>query len=121
MTLLQALRQSRLVARFALVWFVLSMAVAVAAPVVQPQASMLVCSASGSLVLADSGSDEGVVASSHTLNCVMCLSLYATPPAPVDLAGLPRAAAVHGPSHALVPVVPRSDARLAARAPPALI
>lgn len=121
MTLLQALRQSKLVARCVLAWFVMSMAVAVAAPVVQPQASTLVCSASGTVKLVDSGSDEGVAAGSHTLDCVLCLALHAAPPVAVDFSTLPIATAGHGVRQVLAPVVLRSDATLAARAPPALI
>ena len=104
-----------------LAWFVMSMAVAVAAPVVQPQSSLLVCSASGMVKLVDSGGDETNAAGSHTLDCVLCLGLYAAPPATVDYANLPVSPSGHGIRHALEPVVLRSDATLTARAPPALI
>lgn len=121
MTLLQVLRHSRLVARSVLAWFVMSMAVAVAAPVVQPQGSTLVCSASGTVKLVDSGSDDGVASASHTLDCVLCLALHAAPPVAVDFEALPKAASGHGGRQILAPVVLRSDATLSARAPPVLI
>jgi len=121
MMLLQAIRQSRHVARAVLAWFVLSMAVAIAAPVVQPQGSTLVCSASGAIQLVDAGGDDGVAAGKHTLDCVLCLALNA-PPAPVaDFAILPVASADHGVHPSRSTWVFRSDATLAARAPPARI
>ena len=55
MLLLQALRQSKWIARCVLVWFALSMAVAVAAPDVNPQATVLVCSAAGAVKLVNAG------------------------------------------------------------------
>jgi len=121
MTLLQALRQSRLVARSVLAWFALSMAVAIAAPVVQPHSSTLVCSASGAVKLVDSGSDDSVAAGHHTLDCVLCLALNAPPAVVADFATLPLAPVAHGANLAQSPLAIRSDATLAARAPPALI
>ncbi len=121
MTLLQALRHSRLIARSVLAWFVLSMAVAVAAPVVQPHTSVLVCSASGAIQLVDASSDDGVAQGRHTLDCVLCLALHAAPPVAVDLAALPKTTSGPVGFRALAPVAYRSDATLAARAPPALI
>lgn len=79
MSLLQALRQSRLVARFVLAWFVLSMAVAVAAPAVNPQSSTLVCSGAGVVQLVGVTGDESAPAAHHSLDCVLCLALN-TPP-----------------------------------------
>jgi hypothetical protein len=77
MSLLQALRQSKYIARFMLVWFALAMAVAVAAPVVNPQGSQLVCSASGAVKLV--GADDAAPMQSHGLDCVLCLALNAPP------------------------------------------
>ncbi len=61
--------------------FVLSMGVAVAAPVLKPQALTLICTAAGSVKLvagADSpadNSDTGLPAGmqAHALDCVLCL------------------------------------------------
>ncbi|MDE2417964.1 MAG: DUF2946 domain-containing protein [Burkholderiales bacterium] len=80
MLLLQALRQSRIVARFVLAWFVLSLAVAIAAPVVNPQSATLVCSATGVMKLVGSGGEELAPPVHHSLDCVLCLALN-TPPA----------------------------------------
>ena len=82
--MLQSLRQASLLARSVLVWFALSLGVAVASPLVNPQATELVCSGSGGMkvvIKTDDGSkevsDTGV---SHVLDCPMCASLSAPPP-----------------------------------------
>ena len=46
---MSALRHAHRLASFVLMWFVLSLSVAVASPVVHPQAVELVCSASGAV------------------------------------------------------------------------
>jgi hypothetical protein len=80
MSLLQALRQSKFLARCVLVWFAMAMAVAVAAPVVNPQGSQLVCSAAGTVKLVNAGADESAPMQSHLLDCVLCLA-FSGPPA----------------------------------------
>jgi hypothetical protein len=82
MLLLQALRQSKWIARCVLVWFALSMAVAVAAPVVNPQATVLVCSAAGAVKLVNAGDDVPQPMAQHGLDCVLCLALNAPPATP---------------------------------------
>jgi len=118
MTLLQAIRHSNLIARSVLAWFVLSMSVAIAAPVVHPNSSMLVCSASGAVKLVDSGSEDGVIAVNHTLDCVLCLALNAPPSVVADFSTLPLAPSAKADRPTLSPLAVRSDATLTARAPP---
>lgn len=90
MLTLQTLRQARTLAHGVLVWFVLAVGVAVAAPLVQPQSGTLVCSASGAFKLLVGDDDGSVAPTSHTLECVLCLALGAPPSAPVDaIASLP--------------------------------
>jgi len=48
---MHCLRSARTVARLVLAWFVLSLGVAVASPMVNPKAMQLICSASGSVKL----------------------------------------------------------------------
>lgn len=83
MPTLQALRQARTLAQLVLVWFVLAVGVAVAAPLVQPQSAALVCTASGAVKLLAGGDEGGVVPAHHTLDCVLCLVLSTPPPTPV--------------------------------------
>jgi len=79
MSLLQALRQSRFIARCVLVWFAVAMAAAVAAPIVNPQATAIVCSAAGEVKLVNAGGDAPVPASLHGMDCVLCLAVNAPP------------------------------------------
>lgn len=82
---LQSLRQSRALIRWMLACFALAVGVAVAAPLVNPQALSLVCSAGGTvkLVAADDVDSGSAAAMAHTLDCVMCLPAGA-PPANAD-------------------------------------
>jgi hypothetical protein len=73
-------RTARQIARWVLMWFVLSLGAAVASPVLNPQASTVVCTSAGMLKLMTLGDDK-VDLSSHTLDCPLCASLAA--PAPV--------------------------------------
>lgn len=78
---MQTLRNAHLLARFVLVWFVLSIGVAIASPIVKPQAMELVCSGAGVmklLVKTDDGGSKEV--SGHTLDCPLCASVSAPPP-----------------------------------------
>ncbi len=72
--------------RLVLVWFVLSLGVAVASPIVKPQDILLVCSSAGAmkvLVKAADGSASEVVSSA--MDCPLCAPAGA-PPVRVSLA-----------------------------------
>lgn len=100
---MHALRSARHLARLVLAWFVVSLGVAVAAPVVHPgQAMERVCSGSGEMrwVPAAHGAVEAGAApriGHHTLDCPLCLS----PAPPVSH---PASAAFRSP-----PVTQRAD------------
>jgi hypothetical protein len=121
---LQSLRNAPSLTRLVLVWFALFVGVAVASPLVKPEASQLVCSALGGmkLVTADAtGDDVGVPVAHTALDCPACLPLIAPPSADM-LAQLPSG----NLSHVLQPL---PAARLAsllgqpwqARAPPVFL
>lgn len=80
---MHALRHSRSLACLVLAWLVLTLGVAVASPMVQPQLLEMVCTSVGGMQMIELGGDEPVAASPHALDCPMCLVL--TPP-PVSLA-----------------------------------
>jgi len=82
---MQALRNAAFLARLVLAWFALAIVVAVASPVVKPQAIELICSGGTIKLLASSG-DEGEPAAGHTLDCPLCASLAAPPAAQHGLA-----------------------------------
>ena len=80
---MQTLRHAQQLARLVLVWFMCALGVAVASPMVHPQALELVCSSGGAvklLVKTDNGvQDMGA----HSLDCPLCL-LGSAPPLPAQ-------------------------------------
>jgi hypothetical protein len=117
---MQTLRNAHLIARFVLVWFALSIGVAIASPLVQPQGLQLVCSGAGSLKVIVAG-DDGQAGSPQirTLDCPLCAGLGAPPPLDVVFfsAVAPRAFALPQPGAALPAL--DSAAPPPARGPPA--
>jgi len=79
---MDALRRSAWLARWVLVWFALSLGAAIASPLVKPQAMELVCSGTGAVKLLIKTDDGVGTVASHTLDCPLCASLAAPPPAP---------------------------------------
>ena len=79
---LQTFRSAHRIARLVLVWFVLSLGVAVASPLVNPQATELICSGAGVMKLlvknADGSSTEVVT---RMLDCPLCATVGAPPQA----------------------------------------
>ena len=116
---MQALRNVRLLARFVLVWFALSIGVAIASPLVKPQAMELVCAGAGVMKFVKQGDGGSTEPVSLTLDCPLCANLGAPPP---PFAADP--ALVFGLAFALLPI---EAARISsplrgpwqARAPPA--
>ena len=78
-SLMQTLRHSLHLARFVLVWFALSVGVAIASPVVNPKGVDVVCSSAGVMKLVVQGDDEGAT-SSLTMDCPLCAGIGAPPP-----------------------------------------
>lgn len=117
---MQTLRRAHFLARFVLVWFALSIGVAIASPIVKPQAMELICSGSGAMKLLVKTDDGAKELSGNTLDCPLCATLSAPPPVVrLSVAALPPLA------HALQPVAAahiasRTAAPLPARGPPFL-
>jgi hypothetical protein len=131
MSTLHYLRHGRIIARLVLALFTLAMAVAIAAPVFNPQGMALVCSVAGQVKLisvegnaslngAGSGAPTGsAMDTSHGWNCVLCIALDA-PPVPADIAHLvvqPAASLLVRSSHEALPAEPART--FPARGPPA--
>ena len=118
---MQTLRRAHLLARLVLAWFVLSLGVAVASPLVAPQSMQVVCAASGAMKLVISGADGSEAPKSHLLDCSLCF-VVAPPPSPeVALARLPQPLAFalgHGPA---AHIAARTGAPLPPRGPPSLL
>lgn len=118
---MQALRNSVPLARLVMAWFALTLGLAIASPLVRPQAMELVCTAGGSVKLVAVGGEEGqAVSPHHSLDCPLCLAVT-PPPAHVS----PSWAQPQPLGRALQPIV---SARIAAlvgaplppRGPPSL-
>lgn len=113
-----SLRSARFLARLVLAWFVLATGVAIASPMVQPRGLELVC-VGGGLKLLQQG-DDGATPLAVGLDCPLCGSATAPPPA-VHLAALLAVAheeavapARQAPAAAVAPSPP-------ARGPPAVL
>lgn len=125
MASLQSLREARSIVRWMLVWFALSIGVAVAAPAVNPQALTLICTTAGKVTfVAESVGGNADSAPSgmqtHALDCVLCLPAGALP---VAMATLHAGPAARSPQPAALPErVPVRFANAAsARGPPAQV
>jgi hypothetical protein len=116
---MRTLRHFTFISRLVLAWFVLSLGIAVASPIVKPQDILLVCSGSGAmkmLVQADDGSASEVT--TNTLDCPLCAPM-AAPPAVDHWAEQPAQPLAHAlqaiPS---AHIAARTAAPLPARGPP---
>lgn len=77
---MQTLRRAHLLARLVLVWFALSIGVAIASPIVHPQAMQLVCSGSGVMKVLITAEDGVQEVASQSMDCPLCASISAPPP-----------------------------------------
>ena len=75
-------RQTKIIARFVLVWFVLSVGAAMASPLVSPKALDLVCTTGGALKIVSSDDADNTSTRVHTMDCALCIAV-GIPPAPV--------------------------------------
>lgn len=118
---MQYLRNTSNIIRLVLVWFALSVGVAIASPIVQPKAMDMVCTSTGSMKLVVQGDEDGSISSSPTLDCPLCAGIGAFPSA------LNTALTQPSPlSHALLPTVAAHIASLTApplpsRGPPTFL
>ncbi|MBT9510867.1 MAG: hypothetical protein IV104_00795 [Acidovorax sp.] len=102
-----------------LAWFVASMGVAMASPLVLPQAIEVICSGAGTIKLLVQTDDGTVEMGATAMDCPLCATPGAPPPTP-GAALLPP----HPLAHALQPVeaariAAATAAPLPARGPPA--
>ena len=74
------LRRAQSLARLVLAWFVLSMGMAIAAPVVNPQSTQLVCTGSGVMKVLVTTADGVQEVASQSMDCPLCASMSAPLP-----------------------------------------
>ncbi len=75
---MQFLRNTKLIARFMLVWFALSIGVAISSPMVKPQEQELICAGAG--VMKMQSLDDDGTSLLTTLDCPLCATSNAPPP-----------------------------------------
>jgi hypothetical protein len=80
-SLLQNLRRATSLARWVLLGFVLSLGVAIASPIVNPQATQLICSGSGVMKVIVTSADGSTEVASQNMDCPLCASIVAPPAA----------------------------------------
>ena len=112
------LRHSRLITRFVLVWFALSVGVAIASPLVKPQNLQLICSASGASKLIAGGVDDQGDAAQQHLHCPLCAALGAPPPLEIISFSAAPPLRYALPVQELVRVAPIAAAPPPSRGPP---
>ena len=124
MRTLQALRSFTNLTRFVLAWFVLSMGVAIASPIIKPQDILLVCSTSGAMKVVvkntDTVDEDASSVLSSAMDCPLCMSISAPP-----LVEYPTIEPVSPLAYALqsIPsahIAARTAAPLPARGPPSI-
>ena len=112
------LRQARFLARLVLASFVLSLGVAIASPLVNPQSIELICATGGAMKLIIKSADGSEASSSHTLDCPLCASVAPPPPVISLVAAAPSPLAYAMRPLAAAHIAARTAAPLPARGPP---
>lgn len=115
------LRNAQLIARFVLVWFALSIGVAIASPLIHPQSMQLICSGSGAMKVVTTNADGTTPASSHTLDCPLCAGMGVPPPMSVLQFEQIQPLAYALQSIAAAHIASSTAAPLPARGPPAAL
>jgi hypothetical protein len=117
---MRTLRHFTFIARFVLASMVLALGVAVASPLVKPQNTVVVCSASGgmkTIVVQEDGSTTEV--GSTGMECPLC-AITGAPPPPVQTHEVPSQPLVYAlQSIPSAHIAARTAAPLPARGPPA--
>ncbi len=121
---MQSLRHAKHISSLVLVWFVLSIGVAVAAPLMQTQNAFMVCSSNGMYQIMLDGDEYNDPGATGRLNpklkCPLCLLLDAPPNllSNVCKMAFPPIANTLEDSETTVPVAGQCAAPLPARGPP---
>jgi hypothetical protein len=118
---MQLLRNAHYLARFVLVWFALFLGVATASPIVNPNPTQLVCSASGTMKVVSTGDDLDGTATGHALECPLCTGIGAPPPLALVAFDIAQPLAYTAQSIASARIASATAAPLPARGPPDLI
>lgn len=113
MTFLHTLRNTPWLARLALLWFALTLGVAVASPMVNPQQELVICSSVGMTKVTLNADGSLSTEPSNLAHCPLCVVGGAAPP--VIMTALPEPA--HTLGHVLQSI-PAARIAAATAAPP---
>jgi hypothetical protein len=120
MTLLHTLRNTPWLARLALLWFALTLGVAVANPMVNPQEDLIICTSAGMVKVKLHADGSISTEASSELSCPLCVVGGAAPPAVLSLQPVPvQERANVQPSIASVLVTKSTSTPPPSRGPPA--
>lgn len=122
MSLLQTLRRANWMARLALLWFALTLGVAVASPMVNPLAELLICGSVGMVKVTLNA--DGALSAEHNneAHCPLCVAGGAAPPAFASVQPMPVQALTYVLPGRVIVVMTASTAALPpSRGPPASI
>jgi hypothetical protein len=118
---MENLRNAHHLARLVLVWFALFLGVAIASPIVNPQSSQLVCSASGMVKLTPTNGDANAAVVGHAMDCPLCAGIGAPPPISLVIFDHVQPLAYAMQSIASARIATATSAPLPARGPPSLL
>lgn len=121
MTILHTLRNTPWLARLALLWFALTLGVAVASPVVNPQSEVLICSAANGMVKVVLNADGSLSTASTTMDCPLCMVGDAPVPVVQHTVQAPYPLAYVLQSISAAIIAARTAAPPPSRGPPTLI
>jgi hypothetical protein len=118
---MQTLRNAHLIARFVLLWFALSVGVAIASPLVKPQSVRMVCSASGAskVIVGDADDQSGSLL--RAIHCPLCVGVGAPPPLEIVAFSLAPPLGYAPPLQNPVRIAPVATAPPPARGPPSFV
>lgn len=122
MTLMHTLRNSPWLAKLALLWFALTLGVAVASPMVNPQEELIICTSAGMVKVKLHADGSISTAASSELSCPLCVVGSTAPPAFVRLQPAPAPALAYvQPDIASVQVTASTAVPPPSRGPPTLL
>jgi hypothetical protein len=118
---MRALRHFTDLTRLVLAWFVLSLGVAVASPIVKPQDILLVCTGTGAMKVLVQSDDGGTTElASPAMDCPLCAPMGAPPPIARTVVAPAQPLAYALRSITAAHIAARTAAPLPARGPPGL-
>ena len=120
MHLLHTLRNTPWLTRLTLLWFALTLGVAVASPMVNPQEELIICTSAGMVKVKLNADGSISTEASNELSCPLCVVGGSAPPAAVSMQPAPVPALTDvQPGMARVQVTAFTAAPPPARGPPA--